>query len=106
MNTSITNTYQDDLSPLYDMINIIFQDKVEVELDRLRVKYKETFLVNESSKSEFDHLLKSNSILVYTYLSNSYIKYNLSKYFSKEGTIFLILTTLSVKAKIYYNNLG
>jgi len=106
METTNSSTYQEDLSPLYDMINIIFQDKVEVELDRLRVKYKETFLVNESSKGEFDQLLKSNTLLIYQYLSPSYIKYKLSKYFSKEGTIFLILTTLSVKAKIYYNNLG
>lgn len=106
MNNLNNSSYQDDLSPLYDMVNIIFQEKMEAELDRLRVTYKETFLANESSKSEFDHLLKANSILVYTYLSNSYIKYNLSKYFSKEGTIFLILTTLSVKAKLYYNNLG
>lgn len=107
MKESTISSYSDDLAPLYDVINIVFQDKIETELDILRIKYKETFLTNKTSKEEFDQLLKSNSVLVYTYLSDSYIKYNLSKYFSKEGIVFLILTTLSVKAKLYYsNNLG
>lgn len=106
MTSSTISSYNDDLAPLYDVLNIVFQDKVEAELDLLRLKYKETFLTNNASRDEFDQLLKSNSLLVYSYLSESYIKYNLSKYFSKEGIVFMILTTLSVKAKLYYHNLG
>jgi hypothetical protein len=98
--------YQDDLAPLYDIINIVFQDKIEVELDALRIKYKETFLINNSSREEFDALIKSNSLSIYSYLSDSYVKHTLSKYFSNNGIVFLILTTVSVKAKLYYSNLG
>jgi hypothetical protein len=99
------NLYRNDLMPLNDMINIIFGDKVESEIDKLFINYKETFLNNESSRLEFDQLLKANSLIVFKYLSNSYIRFSLGKYFSKEGIIFLIITTLAIKAKLYYTEL-
>jgi hypothetical protein len=99
------NLYRNDLMPLNDMINIIFGDKVESEIDKLFITYKDAFLINASSRLEFDQLLKTNALLVFTYLSDLYVRFTLGKYFSKEGIIFLIITTLAIKAKLYYTEL-
>ena len=97
-----TSQYTEDLAPLYDIIETLFKERISNSLDHLiKHKYKETFLINETSKEEFNQLIKDNTHTIISFLSKSYIKYKLNKYYSNDGLIFLIMTTLSVKSKLY-----
>lgn len=97
--------YDNDLKPLRDTITIVFTNHVETNLLKMYTKYREEMFINVSSNTEFQELIKTNTLIVRSYLSNSYYKYVLRNYFSDTGIIFLIMTELSLKAKLTYSEL-
>lgn len=96
--------FDDDLKPLYEIIDIIFTDRIEPDLIELHKKYKETMLISASSRNEFDEFVKTYAKLIFSYLSRRYIK-TLNEYYNTNGVIFLIITIITVKSKIFYTSL-
>lgn len=98
--------YEKDLIPLYDIADHVFNENMKYPLVIFYTKYKEAFLKTDLSKQEFDEFIKTNSLLVKNLLSNTYLKYTLSKYFSKEGIVFFIITILTSRSKMFYSELS
>ena len=99
-------TYEDDFKPLYDIINTVFLDRMENELLSFHKKYKTEFLINNASRLEYDIFIKKYTEIIFSYLSNIYVKKTLLRYYSQNGIAFLILTNLSVKSKLFYSSLS
>lgn len=97
--------YDNDLKALHDIITIVFTNHIEPQLLKMHVKYREQMFINATSNTEFSELIKTHTLTVRSYLSNSYYKYVLRNYFSDTGLIFLIMTELSLKAKLTYSEL-
>jgi len=88
------STYEQDLEPLLDCINIIFQTELAPIIKSERQIYKSEFLSSESSKKDFTSQIKAAVKKTIGLLSKSYIRNLYYKYFSEEGLISYIFFNL------------
>lgn len=88
------STYEQDLEPLLDCINIIFQAELVPVIKIERQKYKSEFLSSESSKKDFTPQIKAAVKKTLTLLSRQYIRNLYYKYFSEEGLISYVFFNL------------
>lgn len=96
-------TYEEDLKPLTDVIELVYDLHISPSLKVLYSKYKETFLGTDTSKSELIDIIKPYIEQVLNLLSKDYNKTVLQKYFSKEGIVQFILFVLLSKIKEGYS---
>jgi hypothetical protein len=86
--------YEQDLEPLLDCVDIIFQTELIPFIAVERHKYKEAFLSSDTSKRDFSSQIKSNVVNVLNLLSKQYITKLKQLYFSDDGLILYIFTSL------------
>jgi hypothetical protein len=86
--------YEQDLEPLLDCVEIIFQTELLPFITTETHKYKETFLVSESSKKDFSTHIKLCVKKVLSLLSKQYINKLKLFYLSDEGLLMYIFSAL------------
>ena len=98
-------SYDEDLKPLYDIVNIVFTSNIEPALYGLVNKYKNEIFKNENARDEIDSLIKTNALVIKKYFSKNYYNIYLKKYFSDDGIVFFIVTNLSAKSQLLITEL-
>jgi hypothetical protein len=86
--------YEQDLEPLLDCVDIVFQTELIPFMSVEKHKYKEAFLSSDSSKREFTSQIKSNVVNVLNLLSKQYISKLKQLYFSDDGLVLYVITSL------------
>lgn len=93
-------SYNEDLLPLADQIEIVFKLEMSSDLNLLVKKYGKSILSTKNSKKEFSKIIKTYLRRVLLNLSEKYSNKLLDMYFSKDGLgLFIsnILIDLSKK---------
>lgn len=96
------SSYEQDLEPLLDCIDITFQTDLVPFITSEKLKYKEDFLRSDSSKKSFTVTIKPAVGAVQNLLSKQYISKLKQLYFSDDGFsmyIFTALYKLTLEAK-------
>lgn len=97
--------YEEDLKAFYDIVNLVFTNNIEPELQILFSKYKEDVFKNNNLNIELQGIIKANAMIIKSYFSKNYYNLYLKKYFSDNGIVFLIITQLSIKSRIFFSDL-
>lgn len=97
--------YDEDLKAFYDIVNLVFTNNVEPELQTLYIKHRENIFKNNNADAELQVIIKSKAVLIKDYFSKNYYNFYLKKYFSDKGIAFLIITQLSIKSRIFFSDL-
>jgi hypothetical protein len=94
--------YNDDLDPLFTIINIQYEFKIIPFINKQFAQYSDQILVNPSAKKELEIFLKTIvENIVKILLSQTYIKKLYSRYFSEEGLNLLVFFLIFEKATEY-----
>lgn len=86
--------YEQDLEPLLDCVEIIFQTELIPFISIEKHKYKEEFLSSDSSKRDFSLQIKSDVKKVLDLLSTNYLQKLKQLYFSNDGLVLYIFSAL------------
>lgn len=80
--------FENDISALNTIINLIYEQRIIPNLTILSTKY-DSILKNQGSIQELTNLFKPNINTIFTIISDNY-KSDLYHYFSEDGLIFYI----------------
>lgn len=94
--------YEDDLIPLNDIVDIIFNLVISPQIKILIEKYRNDFSKNQGFRQELVDLAKCNVQTVLDNFSTIYINSVLGKYFSSNGIVLFITNSLINKSYRYY----
>lgn len=86
--------YEQDLEPLLDCVEIIYLTELTPFILAEKHKYEEDFLISESSTKDFMAQIKLSTRSVMRLTSKELLKKLQRLYFSEEGLIMFIFTTL------------
>ncbi len=94
--------YEEDLTPLNEVVDIIFNLVISNQIKVLIEKYRNDFQKNQNFRQELVVLAKDNVQTILVNFSNNYKQDILGKYFSPEGIVLVITNELISKSYKYY----
>ena len=94
--------YEEDLTPLNEVVDIIFNLVISNQIKVLIEKYRNDFQKNQNFRQELVVLAKDNVQTILVNFSNNYKQDILGKYFSPEGIVLVITNELISKSNKYY----
>ena len=97
-----TSTYEEDLQPLVEIIDIVFNLILSHQIRVLLEKYRNEFSKNVGFKTEIIELAKDNIQTILNNFSSTYKNDILGKYFSPEGIVLYITNELISKSYKHY----
>jgi hypothetical protein len=97
-------SYNEDLLPLADQIEVVFKLEITPEIGSLVTKYGKTTLCTKNSKKDFNKLIKVYLKRVLSNLSQKYLENLLDKYFSHDGLVLFISNVLIDLSTVSINN--
>lgn len=88
------SNYSEDLEPLNDFIEIVFETKLVPFISSAKVKYKEQIATNENFSKDLTDTIKPAVKQVLSYISNQYTTKLKTLYFSEEGLLTYVFSVL------------
>lgn len=99
------SSYEDNLQPLNDIIEIHFKLSLQKNTSLLLEKYRNDFNKNPNFRNELVELAKEHTPVILAYLSNNYKSEILGSYYSPDGIVIFIVNELMNKFLKYYGDL-